>query len=110
MVNPEKGMGGTTDDHPDSQYNNWCRRRGTERRTLFYKQPAIRDRRNNQGSPWPLDGGELSLAPGCDIPGGWEPYVRKTSGLSFEYHKEAGPEYVKSDRSGKSIINMKKKL
>ena len=26
-------------------------------------------------------GGELSLASGCNIPGGWEPYIRKTSGI-----------------------------
>lgn len=58
MVKPEKGMGGTKDDHPDTQHNNRGRRRGTDRRTLFYKQPAIRDRRNSQGSPWSLAGVE----------------------------------------------------
>lgn len=33
----------------------------------------------------PLDGGELSLAFGCNVLGGWESYVRETSGADYEF-------------------------
>ncbi len=66
-------MGRTKEHHTDTQHNN--RRGRMYRRKIFYKQPAGRDRRNSKGSAWTLDGRELSLALGCDIPGGWKPYV-----------------------------------
>ncbi len=56
-----------------------------------------------------MDCRELSLASGCDIPGGWEPYIRKTGILSFEYNEEAVTKHNKVDRSRKQAIKSEEK-
>ena len=47
----------------------------------FISSLPIGDRRDSQGSAWALDGGKLSLAFGCDVSGGREPYDSETGSL-----------------------------
>lgn len=56
-----------------------------------------------------VDGRELSLASGCDIPGRWEPYIRKTGILQFEYYEEAVTKHIKTDRSRKQGFKSEEK-
>lgn len=81
MAKPEKGVGRTKDNYPDPKYDKGSKWRSADRRKILYKQSAIRDRRNSEGNQGTLDGRKLSLASGCDLSGGWEPYIRETSSL-----------------------------
>lgn len=74
-------MEGTEDDNPDAEYDKRQGRGKEDRRKIFYKQSAIRDRRDSKSRTWTLDGRELPLAPGCNLPRGWEPYIGETGVL-----------------------------
>ena len=100
MVKPEKGMARPEKYSTDAEHDKRGRWEGATRGKIFYKQPANRDRRGGPRGKRALDGRELSLAFGCDLPGGWEPYAGKTGIIPSKYHEEVIIKHLKNDRGG----------
>ncbi len=105
MVNLEKGVGRVKDSHFDTQYSDRGRRRSEHRGKMFYKQPAIRNRRCSAGGAWALDSGKLPLASGCD----GNRTLEKQAAYNLNIMRKLSLNILKLIEVGSKTLSLKKK-
>lgn len=79
VAEPEKGLGRAMNHPPDTEHRDGTNGEVHTEERYFISSPPLEG--DEAARARVLDGGKLSLVPGCDFSKGWEPYLRETGSL-----------------------------